>query len=195
MEEPMLRKLAVGPYQANCYVLGCKETREGLVIDPGDEVFRIVKEISNNQLSIRYILITHGHFDHTGGASELKKITGAEVWIHPLDQAGLGFQPDGHLFDGQRLPLGTYELKVLHTPGHSPGGVCFHANGADFTGDTLFAGSIGRTDFSGGDYQALLQGVRKKVFPLGDNTNVYPGHGPVTTVGRERKTNPFFLQG
>jgi glyoxylase-like metal-dependent hydrolase (beta-lactamase superfamily II) len=191
----MLRKLAVGPYQANCYILGCKETNEGMVIDPGDEVFRIVKEISKNKLNIQYILITHGHFDHTGGASELKKITGAQVWIHELDQGALGFQPDGHLFDAQKLSLGTYEVTVLHTPGHSPGGVCFHTDGAVFTGDTLFAGSIGRTDFSGGDYRALLDGVRKKVFPLGDNTNVYPGHGPVTTVGRERQTNPFFTQG
>ena len=99
---------------------------------------------------------------------------------------------DAPLVDGQRIQVGTYTLSVIHTPGHSPGGVCFHAPGAVFTGDTLFAGSIGRTDFRGGDYNALIRGVREKIFPLGDALRVYPGHGPATTIGRERATNPFF---
>ena len=188
----MLRKLVVGPYQSNCYILGCKNTKEGLVIDPGDEVFRIVKEITKSGLKIRYILITHGHFDHTSGAKELKRITKAPVWIHPSDAAGLDFQPDGNLSDGQKIPLGTFDVSVIHTPGHSPGGVCFHAPGAVFTGDTLFAGSIGRTDFPGGDHNRLVQGVIKKIFPLGDRLRVYPGHGPNSTIGRERAANPFF---
>jgi len=188
----MLRKLVVGPYQANCYILGDKETGEGLVIDPGDEVFRIVKEISHLGLTVRYILMTHGHIDHVGGAQELRRITKAPVWIHPLDAGGLGFRQDGDLVEGQDIIVGRYNLSVIHTPGHSPGGVCFHTAGAVFTGDTLFAGSIGRTDFPGGNHHQLIKGVMEKIFPLGDDVRVYPGHGPSTTIGRERKTNPFF---
>ncbi|MBN1104026.1 MAG: MBL fold metallo-hydrolase [Deltaproteobacteria bacterium] len=188
----MLRKLVVGPYQANCYILGSKETGEGLVIDPGDDVMHIAKEIAHHGLRIRHILITHGHFDHTGGVSELRRITKAPVLIHPLDAPGLGLPPDGHLYEGQQIPLGNYTLSVIHTPGHSPGGVCFHAPGAVFTGDSLFAGSVGRTDFPGGDHRRLIQGVMEKVFPLGDDLRVYPGHGPATTIGTERRTNPFF---
>jgi hydroxyacylglutathione hydrolase len=188
----MLKMMAVGAYQANCYILGSKETREGVVIDPGDEALRIVKEIANAGLRITSILITHGHHDHTGAAKELKDILKAPVWIHQLDSPGLGFPPDGTLFDGQEIEVGTYRIKVIHTPGHSPGGVCLYAPGAVFTGDTLFAGSIGRTDFPGGDHQQLIQGVREKIFPLGDDLRVYPGHGPASTIGEERLRNPFF---
>ena len=188
----MLRRMEVGIYQANCYILGCETTKEGLVIDPGDEVFRIVNEISKLGLKIRYILLTHGHFDHTGGAEELKGITKAPVWIHPLDAQELSFQTDGNFYDGQELSLGTFKISVIHTPGHSAGGVSFHAPGAFFTGDTLFAGSVGRTDLRGGDHKKLIQGVIEKIFPLGDKLRVYPGHGPHTTIGRERNSNPFF---
>jgi glyoxylase-like metal-dependent hydrolase (beta-lactamase superfamily II) len=188
----MLRKIVVGPYQSNCYILGCKNTKEGLVIDPGDEVFRIVKTINETGIKIRYILITHGHVDHVGGAADLKKITGAPVYIHPLDIQGLGFHPDGTASEGKDFKLGTYTIRVLHTPGHTPGGVCYHAPGAVFTGDTLFAGSIGRTDFPGGNHQHLIEGVRRKIFSLDGNLRTYPGHGPASTIERERRTNPFF---
>lgn len=190
----MLKKLVVGIYQANCYVLGCKKTKEGVVIDPGDEVPRIVNEISRSQLKIRYILITHGHFDHSGGARELKGITKAPVLIHKLDAQDLNFKPDAYLFEGQKIQVGTYILTIIHTPGHSPGGVSIHAPGVVFTGDTLFAGSIGRTDFTGGNHRQLIEGVIKKIFPLGDELRVYPGHGPNTTIGKERLTNPWFTQ-
>ena len=188
----MLRKIVVGPYQSNCYILGCKTTMEGLVIDPGDEVFRIVNTIAETRLKIRYILITHGHIDHVGVAAELKKITGSPVYIHPLDVPGLGFSPDGQVSEGSHFGLGTYKIKVLHTPGHSPGGVCYCAPGAVFTGDTLFAGSIGRTDFPGGDHQLLISGVQKKIFALDGKLRIYPGHGPASTIEREKRTNPFF---
>jgi hydroxyacylglutathione hydrolase len=188
----MLRKIVVGPYQSNCYILGCKKTMDGLVIDPGDEVFQIVNAITETGLKIRYILITHGHIDHVGGAGELRRITGAPVYIHPLDISGLGFHPDAQVSEGEALQLGTYTIKVLHTPGHSPGGVCYHAPGAVFTGDSIFAGSIGRTDFPGGDHRALIEGVRSKILSLDGNLRIYPGHGPASTIERERKTNPFF---
>jgi len=188
----MLKRLIVGPYQANCYILAHKETKECLVIDPGGDVHRIVGEVNRNELKVVYILITHGHIDHIGGAEELRRITKAPVFIHPLDASGLTFKPDGNLHDGQKIDLGNYRISVLHTPGHSPGGVCFHAPGAVFTGDTLFAGSVGRTDFPGGDHHRLIEGVVRKIFPLGDELRVYPGHGPASTIGRERSTNPFF---
>ncbi|MFZ7112646.1 MAG: MBL fold metallo-hydrolase [Desulfatiglandales bacterium] len=188
----MLRKLVVGPYQTNCYILGCKTTGEGIVIDPGDDVIRITHEISRIRLVIRYILFTHGHVDHTGGALELQRIVKAPLFIHAQDASGLQKRPDGHLYEGQEIRVGSYTLKILHTPGHSPGGVCIHAPGAVFTGDTLFAGSVGRTDFPGGNHSALVTGVVEKIFPLGDDLRVYPGHGPASTIGRERLTNPFF---
>ena len=188
----MLRKLVVGLYQANCYILGCDKTNEGLVIDPGDEVLRIVEEISRNGLKIRQILITHGHIDHIGAVKELRDMTKAPVLIHAYDASSLNFPPDGHLHDGQKIEVGRYSISAIHTPGHSLGGMCFYAPGAVFTGDTLFAGSIGRTDFTGGNHQQLIEGVIKKIFPLGDDIRAYPGHGPATTIGRERLTNPFF---
>jgi hydroxyacylglutathione hydrolase len=188
----VLRKLVVGPYQTNCYILACKDTLEGVVIDPGDEVLRITKEISQNGLRIQYILITHGHIDHIGGVRDLKSITKAPVLIHRHDASSLSVPPDDNLHEGQNIQVGTYTLSVVHTPGHSPGGVCLLAPGAVFTGDTLFAGSVGRTDFPGGSHERLLEGVRKKIFPLGDELRIYPGHGPASTIGAERRTNPFF---
>lgn len=188
----MLKKMAVGQLQANCYILGCNNSKEGMVIDPGGDALSIVKEITKAGLKIVKIALTHGHLDHTDGAAELRDITKAPVFIHSGDASSLSFTPDGYLDEGQVFDIGDYKISVIHTPGHSPGGVCLFAPGAVFTGDTLFAGSIGRTDFPGGDYDGLIQGVIKKIFPLGDNLRVYPGHGPASTIGQERKFNPFF---
>ena len=188
----MIVRMMVGPIQANCYIVGCRKTGEAVVIDPGAEVPRIVAEIVKRELTIRYILNTHGHWDHTGGNQELKRITSAPLLIHEGDAPQLGEPPDAHLTEGQELVFGTYSLQVLHTPGHSPGGVCLAGKGVVFTGDTLFAGSIGRTDLPGGDYRSLLKGVRSKVFRLEDHVRVYPGHVPSSTVGHEKAHNPFF---
>ena len=188
----MVVRMMVGPLQANCYLVGCKKTGEAVVIDPGGDVPRILAELTKRGWKVRTILNTHGHWDHTGGNGELKRITGAELLIHEADAPGLEPAPDGFLEEGREIRFGAHRLEVLHTPGHSPGGVCFSSTGAVFTGDTLFAGSIGRTDLAGGDYTALISGVREKLFCLEDSLRVYPGHGPSTTIGQERLHNPFF---
>ena len=188
----MIVRLMVGMLQANCYLVGCKKTGEAVVIDPGGDVPRIVTEAADRKLKIQYILNTHGHWDHTADNAELKRITKAPLLIHAADTDQLQMKPDGFLEEGREITFGTYTLGVLHTPGHSPGGVCFTAPGVVFTGDTLFAGSIGRTDLAGGDTSALLQGVRQKLFCMEDDVRVYPGHGPPSTIGQEKRTNPFF---
>jgi hydroxyacylglutathione hydrolase len=188
----VLRKLVVGPYQTNCYILACKDTLEGVVIDPGDEVLRITEEISQNGIRIQYILITHGHIDHIGGVGDLKRITKAPVLIHPHDAPAFPSRLTAASRRDQEIKVGAYTLSVFTHPATRPAAVCLLAPGAVFTGDTLFAGSIGRTDFPGGSHETLVEGVRKKIFPLGDELRIYPGHGPASTIGAERRTNPFF---
>lgn len=204
----ILKTLVVGPIQANCYILGCERTREAAVIDPGGDSDRILIALAKDKLRCVYIINTHGHFDHSGENRRLKEVTGSQLLIHRADAPMILHQgasgrswgmdvdnsppPDRYLEEGNIITFGDISLKVLHTPGHSPGGISLFSDKMVFVGDTLFAGSIGRTDFPGGDYDGLIRNVREKIFSLGDDVVVYPGHGPKTTVGRERRTNPFF---
>ena len=203
--------LVVGPLQSNCYILGCERTGQAAVIDPGGDVDKILTQLAKDGFRCVYIINTHGHFDHTGDNKRLKEVTGAQLVIHEADapmitrQATKGSMwgisvdnsppPDVYVGEGDTITFGDVTLKVLHTPGHSPGGISLVTDNMVFVGDTLFAGSIGRTDFPGGDYDSLIRNVREKIFPLGDDTVVYPGHGPKTTVGQEKRTNPFFAAG
>jgi glyoxylase-like metal-dependent hydrolase (beta-lactamase superfamily II) len=192
---------------ANCFVVGCEETREGAVIDPGAEAGRIMDVVKAAELKITRIINTHGHFDHVGANREIKAITEAELIIHPLDAPmlaqldqmagafGMSVEnsppPDRTVEEGDRIQVGNLTLAVLHTPGHTPGGISLHIDGHVFVGDTLFQGSIGRTDFPGGDYDTIIRSIREKLFPLGDQVMVYTGHGPETAIGQEKQFNPF----
>jgi hydroxyacylglutathione hydrolase len=203
----ILQSLAVGPIMANCFILGCENTRKAAVIDPGAESGRILMKLAEQKLTVAYIINTHGHFDHVGANRKLKEATGAKLVIHALDQPmlsalsetsaafGLSVEnsppPDQTVQDGDTLQFGEITLTVLHTPGHTPGGISLYTDGVVFVGDTLFAGSIGRTDFPGGDFDTLISSIRNKLYPLGDQVIVYTGHGPETTIGREKRFNPF----
>jgi glyoxylase-like metal-dependent hydrolase (beta-lactamase superfamily II) len=204
----ILESMEVGPIMANCYILGCEETKEAAVIDPGGDPDRILAALKRLGLTVKLIINTHGHFDHVGGNKRLKEATGARLVIHEgdapmlghLNQAAASFglsaenspAPDEMPGDGDTLQFGKITLKVLHVPGHSPGGIALSTDDAVFVGDTLFSGSIGRTDLPGGDYNQLIASVRLKLFNLPDNTQVHCGHGPSTTIGREKRYNPFF---
>ena len=204
-----LKTLVVGPLGANCYLIGCPETREGAVIDPGAEGDRILAVAREAGLTIKQIINTHGHGDHIGANGTIKRATGAAILIHKLDapylndpahnlSALMGSREtsppaDRLLEENDTISVGkTITLKVIHTPGHTPGGICLQGEGLVFTGDTLFAGSIGRTDFPGGSFGQLINAVKEKLFTLDDALEVYPGHGPSSTIGAERVDNPFF---
>ncbi|MPZ17194.1 MAG: MBL fold metallo-hydrolase [Luteitalea sp.] len=209
----ILETRAVPPMQKNGYVLGCEETHVGVIIDPGDEVKLLLDCAAQHRLTIAYILLTHAHVDHISGVGVAKQALGAPVVLHRDDQflyervvqqaLAFGLQADpqppvDQFYDGPGpWRFGRYQLFVHHTPGHSPGGVCLQVGGRGaaapvlFAGDSLFAGSIGRTDLPGGDYATLIRSIREVLFPFGDEAIVHPGHGPSTTIGRERLTNPF----
>jgi len=204
---------AVGPFFKNGFVLGCEDTREAVLIDPGDEVDDLLAAAERQSLAIRHILLTHAHIDHITGVGAAKKALTAPIYLHRDDlflyegivemgaMFGMTVEPapavDVFYTPGQVIPFGSYEAVPHHTPGHCPGGVCLEIRrrgqpGKDLVvGDTLFAGSIGRTDLPGGDPNTLLASIRNVLFPFGDDARVYPGHGPSTTIGQERRTNPF----
>lgn len=204
--------LPVGMLQCNCSIFGDEQSREAVVIDPGDEIQRILAILEKHQLRVKAIIITHAHIDHIGGAAKLKAATGAPVYMNANDQplsehldtqaSWLGMATpertniDVNAREGEKIVLGPAEFHVLHTPGHTQGSISLWipAENKLIAGDTLFLDSIGRTDLPGGDYEQILQSIHEKLLPLDDATAVIPGHGPNTTIGRERARNPF-LQG
>ncbi len=187
-----LRRLVVGPLMANCYLVGCEATKEGVIIDPGAEAERILKLLQDSGLKIAYIINTHGHLDHIGANREVREGINPHppILIHE-DDGELLDSPDRLFRDGDKLKIGQLEMKVLHTPGHTPGGISLLCDVGVFTGDTLFAGSIGRTDLPGGSHRLLLKSIRERILSLSDRTTIYPGHGDQSTIGRERAENPF----
>jgi glyoxylase-like metal-dependent hydrolase (beta-lactamase superfamily II) len=205
----ILETFPVGPLQCNCTILGDEQTGEAIVIDPGEEIGRIQKRLAAHGLKLKQILVTHGHIDHVGGALKLKRLTGAPIYLNEgdleqlalmQDQANwLGVEtpetapPDESLADGMIVGLGSYPASVLHTPGHTQGSICllFAPLKLLVAGDTLFAGSIGRTDLPGGDYDQIIDSIHTRLLALPDETKVVPGHGPASTIGAERRSNPF----
>jgi glyoxylase-like metal-dependent hydrolase (beta-lactamase superfamily II) len=209
----LIRSAAVPPFFKNGYVVGDEDTREAVLIDPGDEVDELLDAATADRVNIRAILLTHAHLDHITGVSRAKSVLNVPIWIHRDDLFlyngvveqgrlfGLRVSPQpavDHTYTADwRFDLGRSTIEVQHTPGHSPGGVCLAIGDATnatrdlFVGDTLFAGSIGRTDLAGGDLNTLLNSIRTVLFAYPDETKVYSGHGPVTTIGQERRTNPF----
>ena len=202
----IIKKLEVGPFASNCYIIGSESNKEGVIIDPGAEAEEILKNVKDLGLDIKLIILTHGHIDHIGALKEVNEATGAEVAIH-TDEAkslpkqslskvfGLSYppppSPDRLLKGGDSIDIGDLHLLVLHTPGHSSGGICLLGEGVVFSGDTLFNYGIGRSDLPGGSYSQLMNSIHTKLMILPDNTIVCPGHGPDTTIGTERQGNPF----
>ena len=196
--------LELGPFFSNCYVVGAETDGEGLVIDAGAEPQDIMVAVKRLRLKIKYVVATHGHMDHVGAVREVKQATGAQFVIHQADvpflsrrtfggSGAAAMQPDVTLQGGEVLTAGNLSLTVVHTPGHSPGGICLVGNGVVFSGDTLFKQGIGRYDFPGSSGRQLLDSIQNKLLVLPDETAVYPGHGPDTTIGEERRHNPFLL--
>ena len=204
--------LPVGPLQCNCSVIGDESTREAMVIDPGDDIEDVVTIIRKHNLQVKQIVVTHAHIDHVGGAMKLRAATGAPILLNQNDYALLKMldvqaawigmpspgkvEIDNSITTGQTVSAGSHTANVLHTPGHTEGSIClyFPVEHKLIAGDTLFAGSIGRTDLPGGSTQKIMQSLHNTVLALPDETIVVPGHGPITTIGEERETNPFLIR-
>lgn len=199
---------SVGAWESNCYIVGCGETKEGAVVDPGADAKKILNRVKNLGLKINKIILTHGHPDHISALAEVQQATGAKVLIHSADagmltdaRRNLSFYmgqsmelnpADVLLKDGDIIEVGNIKLEVMHTPGHSEGGICLKcARDVVITGDTLFAGSVGRSDFPGGSHTQLINSIKDKLLKFPPETKVYPGHGPASTIGTEIRHNPF----
>jgi hydroxyacylglutathione hydrolase len=208
----ILEKLTVGPFQENCYIVGDEESGDGVVVDPGDEATRIALAVERTNLDISRIVLTHAHIDHIGAVEALKQEYGCPVLIHAeaepmLRQAptqammmGLKFgkapEADGYIEDEEVVEVGSVRLKALYTPGHAPGHLAFYAEeGLVLAGDALFAGSVGRVDLPGGSMEVLMQSIEERLMTLPEETVVHPGHGPETTIGHEKVSNPFLTGG
>jgi len=203
----ILKSLVVGPLEVNCFVLACEQTKEGIVIDPGDNVPGILDMIAEDDITVKEIVATHGHFDHIGRVKTLKEELKVPFAIHEEDMfmvEGLveiasfldidtdeAPEVDRFIQIGETVTFGNEALSVVHTPGHAPGNVTLLWPGNALVGDVLFAGSVGRTDLEGADPKVLMESIHRELMTLPDQTNVYPGHGPFTTIGNERATNPF----
>jgi hydroxyacylglutathione hydrolase len=205
--------LPVGPLQCNCSIIGDETTREAMVIDPGDDIGDVLALVRKHNLQVKQIVITHAHIDHVGGAMKLKKATGAPILLNQNDYALLKMldvqaawigmpapgevKIDQSLAAGDRVAAGSVSGQILHTPGHTEGSIClyFEPEKKLIAGDTLFAGSIGRTDLPGGSYKKIISSLHGQVLALPDDTLVVPGHGPLTSIGQERESNPFLNQG
>ena len=202
----IVKKLEVGMFASNCFIVGDEETKEGLIIDPGADASAILKTVKSLGLRIKFIVLTHSHMDHIGALAEVKQDTGAPVAIHQEEAESLRrpqFRimvapfsktpppPDIILKEGDTIAIGKISFRVLHTPGHTPGGISLYTKGIVFTGDTLFNFGIGRADFPGSNYEQELESIAEKLMTLPDNTTVCPGHGPDSTIGVERRGNPF----
>jgi glyoxylase-like metal-dependent hydrolase (beta-lactamase superfamily II) len=198
--------MEVGSFAANCYLVACDETREGVIIDPGAEAKHILSQVEKEKISVKHIINTHGHVDHVGANEEVRTALGAPILIHEADgemcakpHASLASfvgktklaEPDRLLKGGDCIKAGTLEFEVIETPGHTKGSVSLLVDGVLFTGDTLFASSIGRTDLQGGSFDEIIRSIKEKLLVFPDETVVYPGHGPESTIGDEKKYNPF----
>ncbi len=204
-----IESMELGELQTNCYLIAENQSSKAVVIDPADEGDRIVQMIQQREWILEKILLTHGHYDHIGGLNTLREKADVEVWIHRADaemlvdavknlslfvgSAYTSREADGFLIEGEIITIGSTEMEVLHTPGHTQGSVSFLGSGFVVVGDTLFQGSIGRTDFPGSSSEALIDSIRQKLLILPGETKVYPGHGPQTTIDAERRGNPFLV--
>ncbi|MBS4534230.1 MBL fold metallo-hydrolase [Clostridium sp. D2Q-14] len=203
----IIERIPCGVFQANCYVVGSENSGKGIVIDPAGDVDKIMKIVYEHELTIEYIILTHGHGDHIGGLLELKDKTKAPILIHSLDKDMLmnkeinlsnqmpmepvEINPDKTVEDGETLALDDFEINIIHTPGHTPGSISIKIDKTIFTGDTLFKGSIGRTDLIGGSYDDIIDSINKKLVKYDNDVTIFSGHGPSSTIGIEKSTNPF----
>lgn len=209
MPDPTIVTLENGQFLENCYLVAEPSTGEAAIIDPGEDAELFLRELANRGWRLDGIWLTHGHIDHIAGVGRVQAATGAPVWLHPDDRALYDSLPQQGAWFGLRLPpapaprhtlaagdtlrLGALAFQVRHTPGHTPGSVSLVGHGVVFGGDALFAGSVGRTDLPGGDHPTLIDSIRRELLSLPDHTIVHSGHGPATTIGRERRSNPFLL--
>lgn len=205
----LFETVVVGDLDTNCYIIASERTSEAVIIDPGGDADLILDVVAANNLDVKYIILTHAHWDHFGSAKEVSEKTGAMIALHTIDKDGLNnprvslsfllgeqeqrVTPDLELADKQIIKIGDLQAEIIHTPGHTSGSISVHIADKIFTGDLLFYRSIGRTDFPGGSFEDLIKSVREKIFIYPDHVKIYPGHGPSTTVGDERNNNPFFI--
>ncbi|EOD00656.1 MBL fold metallo-hydrolase [Caldisalinibacter kiritimatiensis] len=203
----IIERLPLGVYAANCYIIGCESTREGIIVDPGGDAENIVKTLEEFKIKPKYIILTHGHGDHIGGLPKLKKELSIPVLIHKEDEEmlkdadknlssmmsieNIEIVPDKTLKDGDIINIGEHKAQIIHTPGHTKGSICIKLDDIILSGDTLFAGSIGRTDFPGGSFEEIISSIKNKILVYDDKVKILPGHGPATTVEYEKNNNPF----